>query len=57
MSFLSFKITTHAYLLKISITHYKNGLPLLYLSTNYILVKSAQKMLSLKEKYTLKLLV
>ena len=40
---LSFKGTTQAYLLKISITHNKNLIPLLYLLINRISAKSAPK--------------
>ena len=39
--FLSFKGTTHAYLLKISTTHNKNLTPLLYLLINCISARSA----------------
>ena len=45
--FLSFKGTTQAYLLKMSITHNKNLIPLLYLLNNYISAKSAPQILSL----------
>ena len=52
MPFLSFKGTTLAYLLKISITHNKNLLPLLYLLNNYISAKSTPQILSLNVEYT-----
>ena len=52
MPFLSFKGTTQAYLLKISITHNKNLRPLLYLLNNYISAKSTPKILSLNVEYT-----
>ena len=45
--FLSFNGTTQAYLLKISITHNKNLIPLLYLLNNCISAKSAPQILSL----------
>ena len=45
--FLSFKGTTQAYLLKISITHYKNLNPLINLLINCISAKSALQVLSL----------
>ena len=51
--FLSFKGTTQAYLLKISITHNKNLIPLLYLLNNCVSAKSASQILSLNVKYTL----
>ena len=50
--FLSFKGTTQAYLLKISITHNKNLIPLLYLFNNYISGKSAPQILSLNDACT-----
>ena len=49
--FLSFKGTTHAYLLKISRTH-SNRNPLLYLLVNCIWARSASQPLSLKDEYT-----
>ena len=52
MPFLSFKGTTQAYLLKITITHNKNLLPLLYLLNNYISAKSTPQILSLNVEYT-----
>ena len=52
MPFLSFKGTTQAYLLKISITHNKNLRPLLYLLNNYISAKSTPQILSLNVEYT-----
>ena len=51
--FLSFKGTTQAYLLKISITHNKYLIPLLYLLNNSISAKSAPQILSLNVEYTL----
>ena len=50
--FLSFKGTTQAYLLKISITHNKNLIPLLYLLNNCVSVKSTPQALSLNAEYT-----
>ena len=50
--FLSFKETTQAYLLKISITHNKNQTPLLNLLINGISAKSAAQILSLNIEYT-----
>ena len=50
--FLSFKGTTQAYLLKISITHHKNLIPLLYLLNNCIFAKSAPQILSLNAACT-----
>ena len=52
MPFLSFKGTTQAYLLKISITHNKNLNPLLNVLINYISAKSAPRILSLNAEYT-----
>ena len=52
LPFLSFKGTTQAYLLKISITHNKNLIPLLYLLNNCISAKSAPQILSLNVEYT-----
>ena len=52
MPFLSFKGTTLAYLLKISITHNKNLNPLLNLLNNYISAKSTPQILSLNDEYT-----
>ena len=51
-----FKGTTHAYLLKMSMTHNKNQNPLLYLLINCISTRSAPKILSLKDYYNLRLL-
>ena len=48
---LSFKGKTQAYLLKISITHNKNLIPLLYLLNNFISAKSAPQILSLNAEY------
>ena len=45
--FLSFKGTTQACLLKISITHNKNLIPLLYLLNNCVCAKSAPQILPL----------
>ena len=53
-SFLSFKERTYAYLLKISITHNKNLIPLLYLIINYISAKSVPQILSYKDEYDLR---
>ena len=50
--FLSFKGTTQTYLLKISITHNTNLIPLLYLLNNYISAKSAFQILSLNAACT-----
>ena len=50
--FLFFKGTTQAYLLKISITHNKNLIPLLYLFINCISDKSALQILSLNAACT-----
>ena len=50
--FLSFKGTTQAYLLKISITHNKNLIPLLYLLHNCISAKSAPQILPLNVECT-----
>ena len=50
--FLSFKGTTHAYLLKISITHNKNLIPLLYLLNNCISAKSTPQILSINAACT-----
>ena len=52
MPFLSFKGTTQAYLRKISITHNKNLIPLLYLLNNCISTKSTPQILSLNVEYT-----
>ena len=52
MPFLSFKGTTQAYLLKISITHNKNLIPLLYLLNNCISAKLISQILSLNVEYT-----
>ena len=50
--FLSFKGTTQAHLLKISIAHNKNLIPLLYLLNNCIAARSAAQILSLNADYT-----
>ena len=50
--FLSFKGTIEAYLLKISITHNKNQIPLLNLLNNCISAKSAPQILSLNAACT-----
>ena len=52
MPFLSFKGITHAYLLKMSITHNKKRIPLLSLINTCIMARSALQILSLKEEYT-----
>ena len=54
MSFLSFKGTTHAYLLQMSITHNKNWNPLLDLIINCIFAKYATQILSLKDEDALR---
>ena len=51
--FSSFKGTTYAYLLKISVTHNKNLVPSLNLPINWISAKSAHQILSLNEEQTL----
>ena len=50
--FLSFKGTTQAYLPKISITHNKDLIPLLYLLNNCMSAKSTPQILSLNAEYT-----
>ena len=50
-------IGCYAYLLKISITHNKNQVLLLYLVINSISPGSGPQMLSLKKEYTLRFLV
>ena len=50
--FLSFKGITHAYLLKISITHNKKRIPLLNLLINYISARSAVQILFIKDECT-----
>ena len=50
--FLSFKGITHAYLLKISITHNKKQIPLLNLLINCISAISAPQILSLNYEHT-----
>ena len=50
MRFLSFKGTTHAYLLKRSMTHDKNLIPLLYLLINCISAKSTPQIMYLSEE-------
>ena len=52
MPFLSFKGITYAYLLQISITHNKNLNLLLNLLINYISVRSAPQILSIKDDST-----
>ena len=52
MPFLSLKGITHAYLLKISITHNKNRNPLLNLLINCMLARSAPHILSTKVEHT-----
>ena len=49
---MSFKGTTSAYYLSISITHNKSRNPLLNLPINYISVISVPQILSLKDEYT-----
>ena len=51
LSFLSFKKTTHAYLLQTSITHNKKQNSLLYLLINCISADSVAEILSLKDEY------
>ena len=48
---LSFEGITHAYLLKMSVTHNKKRNPLLNLLINCISARSAQKILSIKDEY------
>ena len=48
--FLSFKGTIQPYLLKISIAHNKNLIPLLNVLINWISAKSAPQILSLNEE-------
>ena len=50
MPFLSFKVTTKAYLLKRSMAHKKYLIPLLYLLINCISAKSTPQMLPLTEE-------
>ena len=50
--FLSFKGITQAYLLKTSIAHNKNLIPLLYFLNNYKSAKSAPQILSLNAACT-----
>ena len=50
--FLSFKGITHAYLLKISITHNKRRIPISNLLINCISATSAQQILCIKDEYT-----
>ena len=52
MLFLSFKETTHPYVLQISVKHNKKWNPLLYL-LNYKSARSALRVLSLIDDYTL----
>ena len=51
-----FIYTTHAYLLKILMTHNNNPISLLYLLIDCISGGSAPRALSLKEEYTLRFL-
>ena len=55
-SFYSVKGTTHAYLLKRSITHNKYLIPLLYLLINSKSAKLTPQLLSLNDEYTFLLL-
>ena len=50
MPFLSFKGTTHAYLLKRSMAHNKYLIPLLYLLINCMSAKSTPQILSLNKE-------
>ena len=50
--FLYFKGITHAYLLKMSITHDKKRIPLLNLLINCISARSASEILSAKDQCT-----
>ena len=52
MPFLSFKGTTHAYLLKISITHDENRTHLLHLLINCIAATAAPQVLVLSIQLT-----
>ena len=52
MNFLLFKGATHAYLLKISITHNKKRIPLLNLLINCISARSEPQILSIKDECT-----
>ena len=52
ISFLSFTEITHAYLLKILITHNKKRIPLSNLLINCISARSGLQILSIKRKYT-----
>ena len=52
--FLSFKGITHAYLLKISITHNKKRIPLLNLLINSISERSVAQILSINGECTLR---
>ena len=56
IALLSFKGITHAYLLKISITHNKNLNPLLNLLINCISSRSTPQILSIKDEYTFRFL-
>ena len=51
-TFLVFKEVTHAHLLKISITHNKSRLPLLYLFNTWTTTRSTHQMSFLMEEYT-----
>ena len=53
---MPFKRTTQAYLLKTSLTHNENLIPILNLLINYISAKSALQILSLNDEYTFLLL-
>ena len=52
MPLSSFKGTTHAYLLELSITHNKKQIPLLNLLINCISARSAPQLLSIEGEYT-----
>ena len=54
--FLSFKGITHAYLLKLSITHNKDRIPRLNLLLNCLPARSAPQILSIKDECTFLLL-
>ena len=53
MSFFYFKGTTHAYLLKISITHNEKQIWLLYSLISCISARSTPEIYSLKDEYNL----
>ena len=50
----SFKGKTHAYLLKFSVTQYRNRIPVLHLLINFISTWSTPEIMSLKEECTLR---